>query len=96
MMYYDQKQCGLRVKQMRKLYGYTQEELAEELNISVKHMGRIETGNSAASIDLLIEMTVVFHVSLDYLVLGRRPNTNIVRHKVKSMIEFLNAVEKEL
>jgi DNA-binding XRE family transcriptional regulator len=35
----------------------TQEELAEKLNISREHLGRIERGKYGCSIDLLIELS---------------------------------------
>lgn len=41
-----QKKFGLRVKELRKQKGLTQENLAELLNIGVRSLGKIETGNS--------------------------------------------------
>ncbi len=41
-----QKKFGLRVKELRKKQGLTQEQLAELLNIGVRSLGKIETGNS--------------------------------------------------
>ena len=35
-MFYDQEKCGARIRQIRKQNGYTQERLAEELNMDRK------------------------------------------------------------
>ena len=47
-MYFDQEAFGKRLKELRNIKGMTQEELAEKLNISREHLGRIEAGNMAA------------------------------------------------
>lgn len=86
-MYYDQKKCGERIRKLRKMHGFTQEELADKLNVSAGHMGKIETGSKGVSIDLMIEIAETFHVSLDYLVMGKEPATEILRHKIRYKIE---------
>ena len=70
-MIYDIKQCGERIHQLRLNSGYTQEQLAEKLNIDRSFYSRIETGRKGCSVDLLVHLSSVFNVSLDYLVLGR-------------------------
>ena len=55
-MYFDQEAFGKRLKELRNIKGMTQEELAEKLNISREHLGRIERGKYGCSIDLLIEL----------------------------------------
>lgn len=57
------------------------------INVSAGHMGKIETGSKGVSIDLMIEIAETFHVSLDYLVMGKEPATEILRHKIRSKIE---------
>ena len=69
-MYYDQKESGKRIAALRKEKGMTQEQLAEKLNISYSMMAKIEIGNKGISIDLLIELTVFFDVSMEYIILG--------------------------
>ena len=68
-MYYDQKESGKRIAALRKEKGMTQEQLAEKLNISYSMMAKIEIGNKGISIDLLIELTVFFDVSMEYIIL---------------------------
>ena len=46
-MYFDQEAFGKRLKELRNIKGMTQEELAEKLNISREHLGRIERASMA-------------------------------------------------
>lgn len=95
-MYYDPIGCGNRVKKVRSALGYTQEVIAEKLNISVSHYSRFECGKSQPSIDILIELAALQHLSLDFMLLGIEPHSDILKHKVNSMIEFMTAMEKML
>lgn len=61
------KLMGTRISFLRKQHGLTQEQLAEKLDISVKHCSSVERGLSRLSLEKLIEVSNIFHVSLDYL-----------------------------
>lgn len=70
-MAYDIKQSGERIRQFRIQGGYTQEKLAGALNIDRSLLSHIEAGKSGCSVDLLIQLSSFFDVSLDLLVLGK-------------------------
>ena len=42
------KECGKRIRQLRKEHGITQEQLAAKLNIGERHMRKIEMGGKGA------------------------------------------------
>ncbi len=69
-MYFDQVKFGNRLRNLRKQRGKTQEQLAAAVNIGTVHLGNIELGKRGLSIDLMIELSNVLNVSLDYLMLG--------------------------
>ena len=69
-MYFDSYATGKRIQQLRKANGMTQEEMAIRLNISDRHLGRIEGGECAASIDLMVEVVVLLKANLDFLIIG--------------------------
>lgn len=69
-MAYDIKQSGERIRQLRIQSGYTQEKLAGVLNIDRSLLSHIEAGKRGCSIDLLVQLSGFFNVSLDLLVLG--------------------------
>ena len=70
-MIYDIKQSGLRIRQLRLKSGFTQEKIAESLGVDRSFYSRIESGKKGCSVDLLIQFSELYHVSLDYLILGR-------------------------
>lgn len=70
-MYYDTKQSGARIRQLRIENGYTQEALAKELDIDRSLLSHIESGKRGCSVDLLVRLSDFFTVSLDLLVLGK-------------------------
>lgn len=51
--------------------GLTQEKAAAALNIDRSFYNRIESGKKGSSIDLFIQLSDLFHVSLDYLIMGK-------------------------
>lgn len=70
-MYYDMEKSGARIRQLRMKEGYTQEKVAQALNINRSFYSRIESGKNGCSVDLLVQLSDLFDVSLDYLVLGK-------------------------
>ncbi len=67
----DYKQSmGLRIKSQRKALNFTQEMLAEQLDVSVKHFSEVERGLSGLSIENLIKLSNILGVSIDYIVKG--------------------------
>ena len=70
-MNYDTEECGKRIRQLRLKSGLTQEQTANAVNVNQSFYGRIESGKKGCSVDLFIQLSVLFGVSLDYLVLGR-------------------------
>jgi len=70
-MNYDMKESGKRIQQLRSQYDYTQEEFASVINIDRSNLSRIESGKRGCSLELLVQISTLFDVSLDYLVLGQ-------------------------
>lgn len=81
-MYYDPKECGKRIKELRNLHQFTQEQLSERLNISLSMMSKLEQGTKSISVDLTIEIAEYFSVTLDYLLLGKGMRTEELRKKL--------------
>lgn len=94
MFYYDIKESGKRIKELRKQKGLTQEELAEKLNISYSMVGKIEIGYTGISIDLLIQLVVLFEVSMEYIILGQEITSRKVREQIDFMAEQFSVLQK--
>ena len=56
-----------RIKDLREDNDLTKQELADELDISERTLTRYETGESEPTISVLIKMSLIFNVSLDYI-----------------------------
>ena len=66
----DYYAIGQRIRKYRKALGYSQEYLAEQVDISIPHMSHIETGSTKLSLPVLVFLAGSLHVSVDEL-LGR-------------------------
>ncbi len=71
-MIYDTKACGERIRQLRIASGLTQEKMAAALNVDRSFYSRVESGKNGCSVELLIQLSRLFKVSLDYIVLGEK------------------------
>ena len=58
---------GNRLKELRKKYGYTQEELAKLLNTSRSRIGMYEQGKRQPDFEMQETLADFFNVTLDYL-----------------------------
>lgn len=81
-------EMGKRMKERRKLLHFTQEYMAEKLNISLKHYGGVERGIAGLSLENLIELSEILGVSLDYLVKGTKENDDCIPSRIKEI--YLN------
>src|SRR5574344_2801720 len=70
-MEYNLKESGKRIKQLRKDKGFTQESFAEKLGYSDSFIASVETGRKGISIDALLLMSEVLECTLDYLIMGK-------------------------
>ena len=95
-MYYDPVQTGVRIRNLRKNANCTQEQLAEKLNVSFYHLQSIEVGRRSCSVDLLLDLALLFHVSLDYLVIGYSENMANIRAELKKAILYLEEIESTI
>mgnify|MGYP003398640160 FL=1 len=93
----DQKKIGSFLKELRKQKGITQEELAEQLNVSGRTVSRWETGNNMPDISILIELAELYDVSIPEIVNGERKNESMneeVKEVAQSLSDYAD-LEKE-
>lgn len=58
---------GKTIQQIRKSNGYTQEKLAEEIEVSVRYISDIEQDRAKPSYEILIRICNLFKISLDQI-----------------------------
>lgn len=96
MSYFDATEFAVRLSALRKARGMTQEEMAEDLNISLEHLSKMERGKRNPSIDLLVAMACYFHVSTDYLLMGKNHDTDDCRAKILDVVTQLTEIAKSM
>ncbi len=62
-----------RLRELRKKAGYSQEALAELLDVSRQAVSKWETGAANPDVNNLIRLGELYHVSTDYILLGNSP-----------------------
>ena len=74
-----------------------QEELAVRLGpASKRHVSRMENGERSCSIDLLIELSCILHISTDYLLMGSEPSKEGIKNDLLSIISELSRIAKKI
>lgn len=66
----NKKLIGKRIKYRREIKGFSQEQLAEELNLSKNHISSIECGKTLLTTTHLIEICNVLGGTPNYYLLG--------------------------
>ena len=56
-----------KIAQLRRQTGWSQEELAHQLDVSRQAVSKWESGNSIPELDKILNMSRIFHVTTDYL-----------------------------
>ena len=95
-MRFDPVECGKRIKSLREEKGLTQMQLAEQTRITTDYLRAIERGRRACSIDLLVDLSLFFEVTLDHLILGRTPANEIIRAEILQAIGILQNIKNTL
>ena len=97
------KQSGDRIRQLRTKHGFTQEKVAEALEIDRSFYSRVEAGMKGCSVDLFIQLSELYDVTLDYLILGRYfgastacNETTQLKEDIEQLISNLERFKKAL
>ena len=78
-----------QLKSLRTAKKMSQDDLAEKLYISRKAISKWETGEATPDLDKLVQLADIFKVSLDFLVLGKEPEKEIVIESQMNAWQFL-------
>lgn len=88
-----------RIESLIKRQGITKKYFCEQLSISTGNLGDWKRGKSTPGTHKLIEIAAFFHVSLDWLILGK-PNADTVKESGEDyffgQIRQLNCQSEEL
>ena len=73
----DLNGIGKRIQNRRKQQGYTQEQLAEMMNVSIQMVSNLERGNKAIRIENLINLSQILDISTDYILTGKATTDDV-------------------
>lgn len=65
-----QEEVGDRIRELRKMKGWTQTEAAAALKMSRQRLGNYELGTREASYEILVALAKVYEVTTDYILTG--------------------------
>lgn len=87
---------GLRLKTLRESQGLTQSDLAIRLNTVRQTITAYESETNEPSIDMLIKISNVFGVSLDYLVgkTNQKYNSSLLDESTNKLLEKIDLLDE--
>ena len=91
----------MRIRKAREDQGYTREQFAEKLDVSVSYLAELERGRTGISVKLLIKVCHVLGLSADYVLFGTERDEDAVLldkiHKIDDRyLPLLESVLTEL
>ena len=86
----DQKITGRFLKELRKEKGLTQEQLAEQFNVSDRTVSRWENGNNMPDLDILIEISDFYNVDLREIFNGERKSENMDKETKETVLQAVD------
>lgn len=91
----DQKKIGGFLKELRKEKGVTQEQLAEQFNVSNRTISRWENGNNMPDLDILIEISDYYEVDLREILNGERKSENMDKEMKETVLQAVDYTNTE-
>lgn len=83
----DYFRIGQQIRKYRKAFGISQEQLAEQIGISVTHMSHIETGNTKLSLPVLVDIAKILEVRTDDLLSEIPLERNVAFNELNGLLE---------
>lgn len=77
---------GNRISSRRRAMGYTQEQVADMMEVSIQMISNLERGNKAIRIDNLLKLCQILQVSTDYILTGEQ-SENELSKKIANLSE---------
>ena len=93
----DQVKIGKFLQECRKEKGWTQEQLADRLNVARRTVSRWETGSNMPDLDILIELSDLYEVGRREMLDGERKSKEMdkeMEETVLKVAEYSNAQQE--
>ena len=77
----DYKLIGKRIKEARKKIGWSQEMLAETIDVAVAYISRIERGSTSINLRRLAQISIALSTPIEKLITGINPESKSYLHQ---------------
>lgn len=84
---------GYRIRAERKRLGFKQSILAVRLGVDKSTISKYENNTLTPPVDILIEMSRLFHRSTDYLLFGEEQRYDDISEKCAELLNDLNKLD---
>ena len=91
----DLVKTGKFLQLLRKENGFTQEELAEKLNVSRRTVSRWETGSNMPDLDILMELSDLYEVDLRDILSGERKSERMNEELKETVLQVADYSNEE-
>lgn len=91
----DLIKTGKFLQLLRKETGFTQEELAEKLNVSRRTVSRWETGTNMPDLDILMELSDLYKVDLREILSGERKSERMNEELKETVLQVADYSNEE-
>ncbi len=91
----DKAEIGKRIRIVRNANNLTQQDMAEVMDISVKHCSEVERGESTYSIQNFIKLCDTFDISLDYIIRGKNNSESDAPVIPQTVIDIMSSNDEE-
>lgn len=91
----NQQKIGSFLKELRKEKSFTQEQLAEHLNVSRRTVSRWETGSNMPDLDILIELADFYDVDIRELLDGERKGEKMNKDLEETVLKVADYSNEE-
>lgn len=95
----EQQKVGGFLKELRKERNMTQQQLAEQLNVSTRTVSRWETGTNMPDISVLVELAEFYNVSIPEIIDGERKSGKMdkeVKETALKLSDYAEAVNEKI
>lgn len=91
---------GNKIRERRNFLKVTQENLANDINVSASFISDIENGRRKMSLETMIKISIALKTSLDYFVLDNvkdiKTKNNIKFDELKNILETVNEKKESI
>lgn len=86
---FNSSNFGKSIKNLRKVKGYSQLNLALELNITESYLSKIERGDKIPTIEITLSISNYFNVGIDELSINKN-NINTLSNKINDTLNMMD------